>query len=400
MVVTYVIFGDVTLTLRNELMGLRESSGPLSNILVVEFPAIGPAPFAGMLLADMGATVIRIDRRQVDRSKEDSVLAQIFKSDVMGRSKVSIDLDFKDPEDFEIALSLIRASDVLLEGFRPGVMERLGFTRDRLEATNPHLTYGRMTGWGQSGPISNLAGHDMNYISLSGVLSMIGEKDGPPSIPLNLIGDFGGGGMAMAFAIVSTLVGAREDRGFSELDVAMIDGASNLAAMIFGMRSNGSWLDQRGSNLLDGGTPFYSIYRCGDGGYFGVAALEPQFYRALVATLGVDSEECFVDQSNKSRWNEMRRRFEEIFASNTRQYFTALLSQLDTCAFPVLTPNEAIDHPHNRARGSFVEVAGVVQPAPFAIVNGQRSSKVLPPPFPGRDSEKILAILKEAAMKS
>jgi alpha-methylacyl-CoA racemase len=382
------------LTLRNELIGLRESSGPLSKVLVVEFPAIGPAPFAGMLLADMGATVIRIDRRQVDRSKEDSVLAQIFASDVMGRSKVSIDLDFKDPGDFEVALSLIGCADVLLEGFRPGVMERLGFTRERLEKTNPNLTYGRMTGWGQSGPISHLAGHDMNYISLSGVLSMIGERDGPPSIPLNLIGDFGGGGMAMAFAIVSTLVGAREERKFSELDVAMVDGASNLASMIFGMRSNGAWRDQRASNLLDGGTPFYSIYRCGDGGYFGVASLEPQFYRCLIEALGVSDEECFLNQGDQSKWLEMRRRFEEIFGSNTRDYFEGLLSHLDTCAFPVLSPSEAIEHPHNRERGSFVDVDGVVQPSPFAVVNGERASKVSPPPFPGRDRERILSILK------
>ena len=382
------------MTLRSELIALRKSSGPLSDVLVLEFPAIGPAPFAGMLLADMGATVIRIDRRQVDRSKEESVLAQIFKSDVMGRSKVSIDLDFKVEEDFEYALALIGAADVLIEGFRPGVMERLGFTRERLEKTNPHLTYGRMTGWGQEGPVSNLAGHDMNYISLSGVLSMIGDKDGPPTIPLNLVGDFGGGGMAMAFAVVSTLVGSRDDRKFSELDVAMVDGASNLAAMIFGMRSNGSWIDDRASNLLDGGTPFYSIYRCSDGGYFGVASLEPQFYRTLVDALGVSGEECFSNQADKTRWPEMRRRLGEIFASNTRDYFEELLSSLDTCAFPVLSAGEAIRHPHNVKRGSFVDVEGVVQPSPFAVINGVRSSEVLPPPYPGRDRERVLAILK------
>ncbi|MDA8197717.1 MAG: CaiB/BaiF CoA-transferase family protein [Actinomycetota bacterium] len=378
---------------RNELIALRDSSGPLSNVLVIEFPAIGPAPFAGMLLADMGATVIRVDRRQSGNSKDEAVLAKVFKSDVMGRSKVSIDLDFKDNEDFDTALSLIREADVLLEGFRPGVMERLGFTRARLEGENPHLTYGRMTGWGQSGPISNLAGHDMNYISLSGVLSMIGDKDAPPSIPLNLVGDFGGGGMAMAFAIASTLVGPREERRFSEVDVAMVDGAMNLAAMIFGMRSNGSWVDERSSNLLDGGTPFYSIYRCSDGGYFGVASLEPQFYQNLVDSLGVGDEDCFSNQFDKAQWPKMRRRLEEIFASNTRDYFEGLLSHIDTCAFPVLSPNEAINHPHNLKRESFTDVEGVIQPSPFAIVNGERTSRVSPPPFPGRDRRSILEIL-------
>ena len=363
---------------------------PLEGVVAVEFAGIGPGPFCAMLLADLGARVIRIDRpvpRSEPISAERSAQAR---NDVLGRSKWSIALDLKSGESRNIVEKLLARADVLIEGYRPGVMERLGYGPETVLEINPAIVYARMTGWGQTGPLSSLAGHDLNYISLSGVLSMIGPAGGPPSIPLNLIGDFGGGGMYMAYAIAAALGAAGKDRRGVVIDAAMSEGASTLAAMIFGMRSAGNWVDRRASNLLDGGAPFYSVYRCADGGYIGVAALEPQFYSELLTRLELGDDAAFADQYNSDTWAEMRARFEALFGSRPRAYFESILSNCDACSFPVLSPREALDHPHNLARQVFVDIGGVVQPAPGPLFNGARPTVPRPAPFPDEHRREVL----------
>ncbi len=368
----------------------KTSYAPLEGIVAVEFAGIGPGPFCAMLLADLGARVIRVDR-PISNGKAIAVerLAQA-RSDVLGRSKWSIALDLKSADSRSIAEALLTRADVLIEGYRPGVMERLGYGPEDVLALNPAIIYARMTGWGQTGPLSSLAGHDLNYISLSGVLSMIGPAGGPPSIPLNLIGDFGGGGMYMAYAIAAALGARGEGRRGVVIDAAMSEGASILAAMIFGMWSSGNWVERRGSNLLDGGAPFYSIYRCADGGYIGVAALEPQFYSELLARLGLGDDAAFADQYNRETWVDMRVGFEAVFGSRPRAYFEGILADCDACSFPVLSPQEALDHPHNLARESFVDVGGVVQPAPGPLFDGARPSIPRPAPFVDEHRREVL----------
>ncbi|CAG4904034.1 CaiB/BaiF CoA-transferase family protein [Acidithrix sp. C25] len=370
------------------------NSAPLLGFRVLEFAGIGPGPFCGMLLADLGATVVRVDRAIDGDKKDDRELQERYLSDVMGRSKLSIDLNLKDPASRGVLEELIAKSDVLLEGYRPGVMERLELGPLDVEKINPTMIYARMTGWGQSGPLSARAGHDMNYISLAGILSMIGPFEAEPVIPLNLVGDFGGGGMFMAFSIAAALAGRALEERFMVIDTAMFEGAATLASMIFGMRSNGSWIDERDSNLLDGGAPFYSIYRCKDGGYVGVGALEPQFYATLIDRLGQSENELFSKQYDKATWPAMRSAFSEIFLGQNRSYFEELLGDIDACTFGVFTPSEAIDHPHSRFRGSFSEVGGVSQPSPGPIFNATRPSVPGLPPYPGRDREKIMEIFQ------
>ena len=375
---------------------IQEDTGahaPLDGVTVVEFAGIGPGPFCGMLLADLGAMVIRVDRPPTWEGDPPEAVVRAYRADVMGRSKQSIGLDLKDPGSRPVVEALIGKADAILEGFRPGVMERLGLGPEEAHRIKPALVYARMTGWGQSGPLAPRAGHDLNYISLSGVLSMIGSAGGPPVIPLNLVGDFGGGGMYMAFAISSALLAARTSGHGSVIDMAMAEGAAKLATMIFGLRGSGAWADERGVNLLDGGAPFYCVYRCADGGYFAVAALEPQFYAEMVARLQLEHESAFSNQNDRSSWPDMRERLEAVFSSAPVSHFEDLFEGLDACSFPVYTVEQAIAHPHNRARAAFVQVEGVTQPAPGPLFDGRRPPGPTVPPYPDEHRHSIMEFL-------
>ena len=369
-------------------MAELQGRAPLAGVTIVEFAGLGPAPFCGMLLAGLGATVIRVDRPLSDA---DGV--EIWRGDIMGRSKLSIALDLKEAASQKVAAALIARADVLLEGYRPGVMERLGFGPDKALALNSKLVYARMTGWGQTGPLADRAGHDLNYISLAGVLGMIGEQGGPPVIPLNLIGDFGGGGMYMAFAIASALVEVSRGGSGVVIDAAMAEGASTLATMIFGMLGEGTWREARQSNLLDGGCPFYSVYRCQDGKYMGVAALEAKFFAILVERLGLSGRSEFASQFDVATWPAMRQSLTDLFAGHPRAYFEGLMVGTDACTFPVLSAEEAIADPHNQSRGAFVEIEGVWQPAPGPLFDGLRPTQVKAGPSPDQNRAEILAML-------
>ncbi len=320
--------------------------GPLEGIRIVEFTGIGPAPFCAMVLADLGAQVIRIDRPGAARNH----------GDVLHRSRPCIALDLKNPADVARAMRLIEKADALIEGFRPGVMERLQLGPNECLARNPKLVYGRMTGWGQAGPLADTAGHDINYIALSGALHAMGRKDVPPAPPLNLVGDFGGGGMLLAVGILAGVIEAQRSGKGQVVDAAMTDGASLLMAIIYGMRAAGAWKNERASNLLDGAAPFYDTYACADGKFLAVGAIEPQFYALLLEKIGL--------ADSPASWPEKKKQFAEIFRQKTRDEWCALLEGTDACVAPVLDLDEAPRHPHNVARQTFVEVDGVVQPAP------------------------------------
>jgi len=328
--------------------------GPLAGIRVLEFEAIGPAPFAGMLLADMGADVLVVDRP----ASSDLGLTRERWYDVMMRGKRSVTLDLKTSK--EAALELVARADVLIEGFRPGVMERLGLGPDAALARNPRLVYGRMTGWGQDGPLAPRAGHDINYIALAGVLNAFGRKGEPPVPPLNLVGDFGGGGMLLGFGVACALVEAgRSGRG-QVVDAAMVDGASLLAAMFHGFLKAGQWNETRGVNILDSGAPWYDVYETQDGKYVSIGAIEAKFYEALLQKLGVRDP----GQHDRKRWPEMRAMFSSVFKSKTRDEWCRVFEGSDACFAPVLSFSEAREHPHAAARKAFFETAGVKQPAP------------------------------------
>ncbi|MGE4323096.1 MAG: CaiB/BaiF CoA transferase family protein [Sphingobium sp.] len=358
-------------------------SGPLAGVRVVEFSGIGPAPFCGMLLADMGADVICIDRRD---ARTDPVTG------VLGRGKRSIALDLKQPGDVETALRLVDRADVLLEGFRPGVMERLGLGPEPCLARRPALVYGRMTGWGQSGPLASAAGHDINYIALSGALAAIGGPGGPPAIPLNLVGDFGGGALYLAMGICAALVESRRSGEGQVIDAAMTDGAISLMTIFHAGRSIGAWNVERGTNLIDGGAPFYNVYETADGRHVAVGAIEPQFYALLLDRLGL-VDPVWQAQNDGDRWPDLRDRLTALFRQRTRAEWTALLEGTDACFAPVLDLDEVADHPHNRARESVVRIDGVAQAnaAPrfsrTPAVPGRRA------PVPGEHGAEILAEL-------
>ncbi len=333
--------------------------GPLAGIRVLEFDAIGPGPFCGMMLADMGADVLLVDR------PEDAGLgfALARRYDTMKRGRRSVTLDLKAPQAVEAALRLAARADVLIEGFRPGVMERMGLGPDAVQARNPRIVYGRMTGWGQSGPVSARAGHDIDYVALSGALHAIGRAHEAPVPPLNLVGDFGGGGMLLAFGIACALSEtARSGRG-QVVDAAMVEGASLLATMFAGMRAAGAWRDERGRNALDSGAPWYDCYATRDGRYVAVGAIEPKFYAALLQGLGLAAA-ALPPQHDEARWPELRAAFARTFATRTRDEWTAVFAGTDACVAPVLTFGEAADDPQARARGAFVTMDGIVQPAP------------------------------------
>ena len=333
--------------------------GPLSGIKVIEFEAIGPGPFAGMLLADMGADVLLIDRPTAG----DLGLKRERWNDVMMRGKRSVTLNLKSADGAQAALELIGRADALIEGFRPGVMERLGLGPDAALAKNPRLVYGRMTGWGQDGPLAARAGHDINYIALAGVLAAFGRKGEAPVPPLNLVGDFGGGGMLLGFGVACALVETLRSGKGQVVDAAMVEGASLLAAMFSGMLAAKRWREERGANILDTGAPWYDVYETKDGQHVSIGAIETKFYAELLERLGLAGEPL-PEQYDATRWPELRARFTEIVKSKTRAEWCAAFEGSDACFAPVLTFSEAKRDPHNVARGSFITVSAVEQPAP------------------------------------
>ena len=362
------------------------TSGPLSGVRVIELAGIGPGPFAAMLLSDLGADVIRIDR--AGHVPPAGANLQPGK-DVLSRGRRSVGVDLKNTAGVEVVLRLVEGADVLIEGFRPGVAERLGLGPDTCLERNPRLVYGRMTGWGQDGPMAQRAGHDINYIALAGALHPIGPADQPPPVPLNYIGDFGGGGMLLAFGITSALVERGSSGRGQVVDAAMVDGAAIQTAMFHGMLTMGLWSPEREANLLDGGAPFYRCYTCADGGFVSVGALEPQFYAELLERLELDPAEW--PQNDKTLWPQQSERLAAIFATKTRDEWTVVFEGADACVAPVLTLTEAGDDKHMAFRETFVESGGQRQPAPaprFSRTPGQIAG---PPVTAGTNTDQILA---------
>jgi alpha-methylacyl-CoA racemase len=334
-------------------------SGPLTGVKVLEIAGIGPGPFCGMLLADMGADVLRVDRLQAS----DLGLPVEPKYDIMSRGRRSIALDLKRPESVAMVLDWAAQADALIEGFRPGVTERLGLGPDACLARNPRLVYGRITGWGQDGPLAQAAGHDINYIALSGALHAIGRKGEAPVPPLNLVGDFGGGGMVLAFGIACALYETRASGKGQVIDAAMTEGAASLMAMFYGRAAAGHWRDQRGVNVLDTGAPWYDVYETADGNHVAIGSIEGRFYAELLERLGLDPN-TLPGQHEHKRWPELRAAFSAAFKSKTRDAWCREMEATDVCFAPVLSLAEAPRHPHNQARGAFVDIDGVPQPAP------------------------------------
>ena len=353
-------------------------SGPLEGVRVVELAGLAPGPFACMVLADLGADVLRLERA-----------GEAPLTDVLGRGRRSVVADLKSPQGVALVLRLVEAADVLVEGFRPGVAERLGVGPQQCHDRNPALVYGRMTGWGQSGPLAARAGHDINYLGLAGGLDPIGRAGHPPTVPLNLVADFGGGGMLLAVGVLAALV----ERGVSGqgqvVDAAMVDGAALLTTHLHGLRAAGAWQGPRGTNLLDGGAPFYDTYETADGGYMAVGALEPRFYAALLEGLGLDAAEV-PSREDPTAWPELRSVLATAFASRTREDWTRVFADVDACVTPVLGPGEAPSDPHALARETFVEVAGVVQPSPAPRFSRTPGSVSGPPPAPNHGAAEAL----------
>jgi alpha-methylacyl-CoA racemase len=356
--------------------------GPLKGIKVVELASIGPGPFCAMMLADMGAEVIRVDRL--------SAKGKGSRADVYLRGRRSVAVDLKHPDGVAAVLRLIENADALIEGFRPGVMERLGLGPDVCLARNPRLVYGRMTGWGQTGPLKDAAGHDINYIALTGALHAIGRKGEKPVPPLNLIGDFGGGGMLLAFGIVCALLEARNSGQGQVIDAAMTDGAAALMAIIYGRKALGHWKNERGVNMLDGAAHFYDTYECADGKYVAIGSIEPQFYALLLKHCGLADDPAFQAQMNPQQWPELKARLTTVFKTKTRAEWCAVMEGSDVCFAPVLDLDEAPQHPHNQARATFVELEGVVQPAPAPRFSRTTPQLQRPPSLVGEHTEEAL----------
>ncbi len=365
--------------------------GPLTGVRVIEMQGIGPGPFCGMMLSDMGAEVIRIDRASnVQASNVQASDAANPPIDVLARGRRSLAIDLKNPDGVEVLLHLIESSDALIEGFRPGVMERLGLSPDDCAARNPKLVYGRMTGWGQEGPYSQAAGHDINYIALAGALEPIGRKGQAPVPPLNLVGDFGGGGMLLAFGVACALFEAQRSGHGQVVDAAMVDGSATLMAMFHSMRALGVWNDERGTNMLDTGSHFYDVYECSDGKYVSIGSIEPQFYAELLDKTGLTDDPEFAKQNSRSNWPQQKERIAALFLTKSRDEWCEIMDASDVCFAPVLTLEEAPQHPHNVHRNVFTEVAGVTQPSP-----SPRFSRTAPevqgaPRHPGQDTDEVL----------
>ncbi|HEY6532621.1 MAG TPA: CaiB/BaiF CoA-transferase family protein [Acidimicrobiales bacterium] len=360
--------------------------GPLDGVRVIELAGLGPGPFAAMMLADMGAEVVRIDRA----GGTPTVDTGGPQFDLLNRGRRSIAVDLKQPSGVETVLALIERADALVEGFRPGVTERLGLGPDVCLERNPRLVYGRMTGWGQEGPLAPLAGHDVNYIAIAGALGAIGRPDECPQPPLNLVGDFGGGGMLLAFGVVCAVLEARSsDRG-QVVDAAMVDGTAVLTTMMHGLMAGGRWRDERGVNLLDSGAPFYDVYECADGGFLSVGAIEPQFYALAMEGFGLADDPEMAERGDPSQWPALKERLATVIATRTRDEWAEVFADSDACVAPVLSLGEATRHPHLVERGTFVEVDGVLQPAPAPRFSRTAPKLHGPPPTPGQHTDDVL----------
>jgi alpha-methylacyl-CoA racemase len=358
--------------------------GPLHGFKIIEFAGIGPGPFCAMLFADMGAEIIRIDR-----ADSKPALNGEDRQNVAARGRRSLALDLKKPDAVAVVLRLCRQVDGLVEGFRPGVMERLGLGPSECLRENPRLVYGRMTGWGQFGPMSHMAGHDINYLALSGSLYMFGRANEKPAPPLNLVADMGGGGMLLAFGMACALLERQRSGKGQVIDAAMVEGAALLATSIYTRRASGLWCDQRGSNLLDTGAHFYEVYETKDDGFMAVGAIEPQFYAALLQGMALDAGQL-PDQMDRTRWPEMKQRFAAVFKSKTRAEWTRIFDGTDACASPVLSPVEAAEHEHNRARAAFRETAGILHPGQAPRFSRTDLEMPCDPPLHGEHSDAVL----------
>jgi alpha-methylacyl-CoA racemase len=358
------------------------ASGPLHGVRVVELVGIGPGPFAAMLLADLGADVIR-----VDRPGGNALQLGPADKDILGRGRPSVAIDLKQPRGVETVLELVESADILIEGLRPGVTERLGLGPTECHARNPRLVYGRMTGWGQSGPLSQVAGHDINYIAIAGALGAIGRAGGPPQVPLNLVGDFAGGALYLVTGVLAALTHARSTGEGQVVDAAITDGTAHLMSMIVSMQQSGGWSDQRGTNLLDTGTPFYDVFETSDGGWMAVGPLEPQFFGAFMTGLGLTDA---PGQFELARWGELRALLTETFAARTRAEWEQAFDGTDACVAPVLSLPEAYAHPHNVARGTYVEKDGLTQPAPAPRFSATPATLTTPPQPAGASTTDAL----------
>jgi alpha-methylacyl-CoA racemase len=362
-------------------------SGPLSGLKVVEVAGIGPGPFAALMLADMGADVIRVDRAGSVRGGDPAAPP----ADILNRGRRSVGVDLKSPDGVEVLLQLVEHADAIFEPFRPGVAERLGFGPDVCLARNPKIVYGRMTGWGQEGPYANTAGHDINYISLAGALDHFGRQGEKPVPPLNLVGDFGGGGMFLAYGLVCAILEAKTSGKGQVVDAAMVDGSAILMTFIHGLRAMGIWADERGTNLLDTGAHFYDVYETKDGKFVSIGSIEPQFYAELLRLTGLDQDPDLPWQNDKSAWPAMKDRITEIFKAKTRDEWCEIMEGTDVCFAPVLSMGEAPQHPHNVERGTFVELDGIVQPAPAPRFSRTPGAVARPPSHAGQHTDEVLA---------
>jgi len=367
---------------------VSDKHGPLHGVTVVEMAAIGPCPFAGMLLADMGAHVVRIDRLPGPRRPIDDWTAN---DTLVDRGRLSVALNLKQPRGVALALDIIAGADILIEGFRPGVMERLGLGPEHCRVRNPRLVYGRMTGWGQTGPLAQTAGHDINYIALTGALHAMGSADRAPTPPLNLVGDYGGGALYLAMGVLAALVDAARTGQGQVVDAAMVDGAASLMTMAYSLMARGQWSNRRQSNLIDGAAPFYGVYECADGKFLALGAIEPQFYAELLRRCDIRDPD-FQDQWDTARWPDLRQRMAAQLRTRNRDEWCTLLAGSDACAAPVLDMHEAPHHPHLQARNTFVEVDGVNRPSPAPrFERGQE--QVNAPPKIGADTHHVLSKL-------
>ncbi|OYY90184.1 MAG: carnitine dehydratase [Sphingomonas sp. 28-66-16] len=359
--------------------------GALSGIRIIEFAGIGPAPFCGMMLGDHGAELIRIDRPG----------ARLDPRDALSRNRRSVVIDMKTPEGAAAARALCAGADGLIEGFRPGVMERLGLGPETLLADNPKLVYGRMTGWGQTGPYAQAAGHDINYIALAGVLHTVGRAGERPVPPVNYVGDFGGGGMLLAFGMVAGLLAVKNGAPGQVIDAAMTDGAALLAGMSWAMLEAGINRDEAGVNMLDGGAPFYDTYRCADGKFVSIGSIEPRFYTLLRDKAGVADDPAFDRQHDRAAWPSLKAKLEAIFKTRTRDEWCAIMEHSDVCFAPVLAMREAPLHPHNAERGTFIALGGATQPAPAPRFSATPAAAPRPAPGVGSDTDAVIAALAD-----